>query len=339
MPYLIYRIVERYLQNQGKTFLTLIVATLMALLNVVLNYLFIYTFGWGFAGSPLATSASRTLWPIALCVGIYWRGLHLQTWKGWTREAYSLPRLKSFLRLGIPSSLLSVIEVLGYEVLTILAGLLGSKNIAAHSIGLSVTTLAFTVPLGLGRGVATRVGQHLGDGSPERAKLSSLIAVVVAGVLTLGTAAFIWFGRFPLSVTFTSEVEVIDIATVLLGYAALSVVFDGQQQVIGGILMGLGRPKLLAIATFISYYLVCFPLASLLAFKTSMGVYGLWIGLIGAMASLIVLTVTLGLCRIDWEAASHEARKRSEMDDKEDDIELLTKGSPFTPVDLEAQSP
>src|SRR5690554_1117858 len=57
-PYLIYRIVERYLQNQGKTFLTLIVAALMALLNILLNYLFIYTFVWGFAGSPLATSVS-----------------------------------------------------------------------------------------------------------------------------------------------------------------------------------------------------------------------------------------------------------------------------------------
>src|SRR5690606_22698641 len=73
--------------------------------------------------------------------------------------------------------------------------------------------------------------------------------------------------------------EVIAIASKLLIIAAVFQISEGVQAVVLGALKGLQDVKIPAIITFISYWLIGFPISYYLGLKTDLGAIGVWIGL------------------------------------------------------------
>jgi MATE family multidrug resistance protein len=54
---------------------------------------------------------------------------------------------------------------------------------------------------------------------------------------------------------------------------------DGLQSVALGVLRGLEDTKVPTIITFVAYWIIGIPLGYYLCFKTSLGLYGIWIAL------------------------------------------------------------
>jgi multidrug resistance protein, MATE family len=156
----------------GKNRVVMIVDCSAALMNVVLDYAWIFGhFGlpeMGIEGAALATVVSlwfRVFAYLALMsLPRYRRPYHL-----WTGRKFNAPLMRRLLYFGGPNGLQLLIEIGGFTIFLLLVGNLGSHALAATTLAFNVNTLAFVPMLGLGIALSTMVGQQLGRNNPALA--------------------------------------------------------------------------------------------------------------------------------------------------------------------------
>ena len=196
-----------------------------------------------------------------------------------TAFKFNGPAIKKLLSLGFPAAGQMLFEVGVFSLTSMLAGRLGAKQLAAHQIVLNIASFTFMVPLGFSAAAAIRVGQYLGQGERQKAKLAGWSALGI-GILFMalsGICLFV-FNRNLLGI-FTSDQEVIALGHKLLIVAALFQVFDGTQVVGTGALRGVGNTKTPMLANFFGYWIIGLPIGATICFYFGGGVLGLWIGL------------------------------------------------------------
>ena len=83
--------------------------------------------------------------------------------------------------------------------------------------------------------------------------------------------------------------EVVSIASQLLIAAAIFQISDGIQVVVLGALRGLQDVKIPTIITFISYWLIGFPVSFYFGKEEQLGSFGIWLGLLAGLSTAAVL--------------------------------------------------
>ena len=83
--------------------------------------------------------------------------------------------------------------------------------------------------------------------------------------------------------------EVMKIAANLLIAAAIFQISDSIQVVILGALRGLQDVKIPTIITFISYWVVGFPISYFLGTEETYGSFGIWLGLLAGLTTASIL--------------------------------------------------
>ena len=79
---------KRFVQAQGLFQATTYVLMFVAPLNIFLNYLFVWRFGWGYIGAPISVVITQNLMPILLFMYV-WLIDGKQCWGGFTKRAWS----------------------------------------------------------------------------------------------------------------------------------------------------------------------------------------------------------------------------------------------------------
>ncbi|XP_064815863.1 multidrug and toxin extrusion protein 1-like isoform X2 [Oncorhynchus masou masou] len=97
-----------YLQNQGIILPQMYTAAAANLINLAVNYILLFSLEMGVIGSAIANSLSQITISLLLYLYICWRGLHKNTWAGWSSEA--LQEWGSYMQLAIPSTLMVCFE-------------------------------------------------------------------------------------------------------------------------------------------------------------------------------------------------------------------------------------
>lgn len=85
------------------------------------------------------------------------RLISAETFKGWL----------TFLKLGVPGTLMQCFEWWAFEVLAIFAGLLGTLQLAAHVAVINVCAFVFMIPLGIQFTASGLVGTSIGANNPS----------------------------------------------------------------------------------------------------------------------------------------------------------------------------
>ena len=88
---------------------------------------------------------------------------------------------------------------------------------------------------------------------------------------------------------FTTNLDVIKIASSLLVVAGLFQLSDGLQAVILGGLRGLQDVNMPSFITFIAYWIIGFPICYYLGKEDQMGTLGIWIGLLTALTCSAIM--------------------------------------------------
>ncbi len=289
-PLLAFFALRQYLQGRSIVAPVLGAVVLANVFNVVANWALIFGHlglpAMGLEGAGLATGLTRCFMCVGLAAWIWIGRLYQGAWEAPSRAAIDPRGLAEIVRHGIPVGLQYGLETWAFQVVTLLAGLLGETELAAHVIALNLASLSFMVPLGLSQGAATRVGNLVGANRPQRARHSATIALGLgAGVMVFGAVLFIVL-REELPRLYTAAPEVIALTAGTLPIAAAFQIFDGTQAVGGGILRGLGATRPAAVFNLVGYYALALPLAALLGFWGGMGLYGLWWGLCAGLAAV-----------------------------------------------------
>ncbi|KAK2653914.1 hypothetical protein Ddye_013770 [Dipteronia dyeriana] len=122
------------------------------------------------------------------------------------------------------------------------------------------------------------------------------------GMLFIGVNAAIriWAGiiimatRNHFYIIFTSSKEMQKAVAHLASLLGITMVLNIVQPVISGVAVGVGWQALVAYINLFCYYVVGLPLGFLLGYKTSLGVEGIWIGMIcGTCLQTMILIYSL----------------------------------------------
>jgi MATE family multidrug resistance protein len=223
------------------------------LTNAGLNWVFVYGHlgspALGAAGSAIATLVSRWLMAVGLMV-LAWPTLrrHLMPIR---REVFRLAPIGRVLRLGVPVGLQQLLESGAFGAIGLMMGVLGTKEMAAHQIAITLASLTFMVPLGVASAARN-----------ERRARSAARAAYVCGVGFMSVTALLFLSTPRLLASlFTGDDAAIAIAGVLIPVAGVFQIFDGAQAVGAGVLRGLGDTRAPLIGMIAGYWLIGLPVS------------------------------------------------------------------------------
>jgi putative MATE family efflux protein len=271
-------IFQSSLQAMGDTWTPLLVQATGLLLNIVLDYLLIFGIGifpaMGVSGAALATTISRG---IAATISVF---LLLRGWSGLRlRLRYLVPKiapLKQFLNIGIPAALGHGFSSLGFLVLQSLVNGFGSAAIAAFGIGNRIISIFMMPAMGLARGSAVLIGQHLGAGNKEAAvEVVKTALKVVFVFISVGMLLVMWRGNDVVRF-FTSDPEVQSYGANLFLIVSPSVIFFAMFFVTTGAFQGGGYTTPIMILNSTRLWGLRLPLAYLFCIVLQFGPEGIW---------------------------------------------------------------
>jgi MATE family multidrug resistance protein len=320
LPLLIYRAQCQYLQNQRILAPAMFSGAVSVVLSIPANYILIYK-GFGFIGAPMAGSFTWTIQPILLWAYVSWTGVHRQSWAGCDlRKAFDKQNLLTFLKLGIPSSAMLALEVVGFEIATIFVGTFGDVSaVKAHSIGFNLTTWVFIIPIGFAIGSTTRVGNRLGEGNSAGAKFSALVGFLVIGSILLFICTFMLALKSYIPLIYSNSPQVVAICKKLMPWVAILAFLDGAQTFTGALMRSVGRPLAGSIVSFLGYYLMAIPIGAGLAWGAKWKIFGVWTGLVAGLAGAVIGYAVL-IYRVDWEKEAVLARERVNARQEEESV-------------------
>jgi MATE family multidrug resistance protein len=196
--------------------------------------------------------------------------------------------LREVFRLGIPIGLTTIFEAMLFNAATILMGLFGTTALAAHQIAITIPSLTFMVPLGVGLAATVRVGLAAGAGDIVAARRAGFVAMGVATMFMCVTSAILLL--FPQTIAgawFSSAADnrdAIALTVVFLHVAAAFQIVDGIQVSAAMALRGLKDARAPMWIAGASYWLAGFPMCVVLGFGLRMQGLGIWIGLAFGLA-------------------------------------------------------
>jgi multidrug resistance protein, MATE family len=175
-------------------------------------------------------------------------------------------------------------------------GLISTTALAAHQIALQIAAILFMVPFGIGMAATVRVGHAVGRGDAPAVRRAGFVATGLGIVFMSTMTLAVILVRFAIARFFFGEAvesggAVIDLTATLLMVGATFFVADGIQTVAAGALRGMNDTRIPLLFAAISYWLIGFPAAWVLAFWTGWGAIGVWIGLSCGTAVYAVLLV------------------------------------------------
>ena len=182
-------------------------------------------------------------------------------------------RLRTVVRVGMPTALTGVIFSLIYVVMTRTTQRFGTPALAALGLGHRIESWMYMIGVGFGAAAAAIVGQNLGAGQPERAARAGWLTLAMTGVPgVIACAALLTFPTV-LAGLFSTDYAVVAEATRYLRAAAFAQLVVSGETVLEGALGGAGwtLPPMIA-STAITLARV--PLAAWAA--TQWGTTGIW---------------------------------------------------------------
>ena len=310
----LYSVLRSTSEGLGRTKPAVVAAVVMVVLNVALNYVFIF----GRLGAPemggvgCGVATAIVNWSAAATMAIVVRWQNFLPPDFFRRTLIpDLKQMAEITRVGFPIGLATFVEWGVFALVAICLSRFGEAAVAAHSIATNINGLTFMVPHALGMAAAIRVGHQVGQRGYAGAKTTGdtvLIATLAfAGVMAVALLVL----REPLAALYTGDIGVQVIATHVFIFVALYQFIDNTQVTALGTLRGYKDTRGPMGFVLVAYWLVALPVALTLGFGwwsgNPMGIDGFWLGL---GAGLLFVTVTLNL-------------RRARLARDEDRIELL----------------
>jgi len=189
--------------------------------------------------------------------------------------------MRQLVIVGAPISISFLLEYGLFGAAGLLMGLIGTTALAAHQIALQIAAILFMVPLGIGMAATVRVGHAAGRGDAPGVKRAGLVAAGLGIVFMSAMTLVVILWRFTIAQVFLGEGSdaAAELTATLLLVGATFFVADGIQTIAAGSLRGLNDTRIPLLFAIISYWLIGFPFACGLGFRTPLGAVGVWIGL------------------------------------------------------------
>lgn len=293
IPFMIFQIYRQFVEGLSLTRPAMYIAILANLINVFGNWVLIYgNLGFpafGLDGAGYSTFLTRIFMAAAIFFFVIYSPLFKKFEPTFKFRNINWKVIKKLINIGVPSGLQHFFEVGAFSFSAVMIGWLGSWQLAAHQIALSLASISFMIILGISTASTIRVGNAIGIGNIHEVRKAGFAGIVfAAAVMAFFGICFISLRNF-LPLLFISDTEVLSIAASLLVVAAFFQISDGVQAVGLGVLRGITDVKIPMIISFTAYWIIALPVGYLFGFIFKMGVVGIWIGLLSGLTIAAVL--------------------------------------------------
>ncbi|EGN97035.1 hypothetical protein SERLA73DRAFT_185328 [Serpula lacrymans var. lacrymans S7.3] len=320
--YIAFESLKKYLQCQGIMRTSTIVLIIMAPINLIMNIVLVHHTSLGLLGSPVALSF--TYWSCFFLLVIFTSlsPTHKShgTWGGLQPKAVlDLGSCYTFLKLALPGIFMVGTEWAAFEIVALAAGRLGKLSLAAQSVIMTTDQIISTLPFGIGVVASNRIGNLLGartaTGARRAAHAVALLAVLVGLVIMIAMlAAKDIFGYI-----FSDDQDVVNLVSKVMPFVASFQIADGLANSCGGVLRGQGRQHLGAFFNILAYYVLALPIGITLAFRTRLGLQGLWIGQVIGLFTVGICEYAVVWLGTDWDREIQKGIERNAEEAKRRD--------------------
>ena len=271
---------QGYLRGIGDLATPLAILVAAHAVNVVLELLFVYGFGWGLAGSAWGTVIAQ--------LGMGTAFLVVQLRAGWERPVVA--RMRALMRIGSEIAVRTTALLGAFLVASAVLARIGPASLGAHQIAFQLFIFLALILDALAIAAQVMVGRMLGAGDAAGARAAA--GRMIAWSIALGAA----FGLLLLALgdavprLFTGDEAVVERANEIWWLFAAIMPLNGAVFALDGILIGAGDTRFLMWG-MLAASAVYVPVA-LLALANDWGILGVWAGLAGLIA---VRLATCGL--------------------------------------------
>ncbi len=178
-----------------------------AILNIIIDPIFIYTLGWGIAGAAWATLLSAS---ISCALMIYWMLMKGDTYVTFSRSDFKpdWTVAKDILMVGLPASAESfVMSFLGMILNLMLVVTGGAAAVAIYTAGWRVVMMAMIIPIGIGTATITVAGAAYGARKYENLStaLTYSVKLGVGIAIVTGLVFYTFAGNIASIFTYSSQ--------------------------------------------------------------------------------------------------------------------------------------
>jgi len=264
-----------------------------AVINAVLDPLFIFGFGWGLDGAALATFVAR----VTLAV-VAWRPIiALYDGVARPRAASVVTDLAPVFAIAGPALLTNVATPVGNAFVTRIISGFGTEAVAGYAVIGRLTPLAFCLIFGLSGAVGPIIGQNFGAGQIERVRETLFKALLLAATYVAIVSLALFLLRWPLADLFKASDEARALIFLFCGPLSLAFVFNAALFTTNAAFNNLDRPLTSTVVNWGRHTLGTVPFAWL--GTQFMGAEGVLIGQYAGGAIFAVIGVFLAFRLID----------------------------------------
>ncbi|MBQ6100128.1 MAG: MATE family efflux transporter [Methanobrevibacter sp.] len=260
---------------------------LTAIINIILDPIFIYTLGLGVAGAALATVLAGAL---AASPMVYWMFIKQDSFLKVKMSEYKtdFSIYKDILVVGIPASLeqfiISFVSILMNYWLTLLGGTLA---VAAYTATWRLVSIGMSPLIGIGVAALTVGGAAYGARNLVNLKTSLNYGIKLGMVSSIIISSFFFIFADPLSFIFSYSADSAVLASSIveaLRVLCFFILFMPFGVLAGNIFQSMGKGTTSLIITVLRSFIMEVIFAGLFAFIFAWGVVGVYSGLVCGMS-------------------------------------------------------
>lgn len=190
--YLIPHILNAFVRNDKNPTLTMIGMILCGVVNLTLDYVFIFIFKWGMAGAALATGLAQFSYMMVLFLHFLKKDRELK----FVKFNFLWEDLKRIITVGLPSFINELSSGLSIFLFNLFLFKLGGElSVATFSIILNVNFMVYLVYLGVAQAIQPLVSYNYGSGNLQRTKVFLKLGLGTNIIIGISVIIGLIFGR------------------------------------------------------------------------------------------------------------------------------------------------
>jgi len=255
-------IMNNFLRSEGSAKLSMIAMVIGSVINIILDPIFIFGFGWGISGAAIATTLSQIVTCIIL-LSVYVRKKTLIV----ISPKYFKPSKSIYyevLKIGIPTFFRQILVSISIGIINNAAGDISTDLLTAVGVILKATMVPMYIVFGFGQGFQPVAGYNLGAGNKERVVDSFKYTIKVSAIITGVAALFFILSNDLVFIIYNSNPSVTDYGVLGLRYYSIALLFMGLSNTIAVLYQALGKGKEALILSVSRQGLFFIPLALIL---------------------------------------------------------------------------
>jgi putative MATE family efflux protein len=286
-----YNALSAVMRGMGDSKNPLIFVAIACVCNIVLDLFFVAGLRTGAAGAAIATVISQGV-SVVLCVLYLMKNGFIFDFKPSSFRFHG-DRLKTLLRVGIPTSIQNVAVGISFLFLTTLVNMIGFTASAAVGAVGKFNGFAILPAAAMSSSVSAMSAQNIGAGQIERAKKTMHVGIVIAAVIS--AIIFVLVTIWPQAILeiFVDKSDPDFEAVVTYGvnyvksfkfdYLLVPFVFC-----LNGLFIGAGHTTFSLVNSCLSSLIFRIPLSYIFGMVLSHGITGVGLGAPGATAASLV---------------------------------------------------